>query len=86
MKGSKQNIPFRKTAACPSSATLAAYSGGKLLKEGLTLVSYHLDACEFCVAELTLLSRYHNFRRPRIETPEIPTALRILAESILNRS
>ena len=47
-----------------------------------TLVRQHLEACEFCSAELPLLA-HHRSERGNSRTPEIPTNLRILAESIL---
>ena len=48
-----------------------------------TLVRQHLEACEFCSAELPLLA-HHRTERDAPRTPEIPTNLRILAESILS--
>ena len=47
-----------------------------------TLVKQHLESCEFCSAELPLLA-HHRPERATANTPEIPTNLRILAESIL---
>ena len=47
-----------------------------------TLVRQHLESCEFCSAELPLLA-HHRTDRGLSKTPEIPTNLRILAESIL---
>jgi hypothetical protein len=86
MKASTTTIPFRKTAACPSSATLLSFRTGKVSIEISTLVGYHLDACEFCQAELRLLAHHrHNTKREEA-VPEIPMNLRILAESILNRN
>jgi hypothetical protein len=50
-----------------------------------TLVRQHLESCEFCSAELPLLAHHRGDRGDRgsLKTPEIPTNLRILAESIL---
>ena len=55
-----------------------------------TLVRQHLEACEFCNAELPLLAHHREERstakeRAIAKTPEIPTNLRILAESILSQ-
>jgi hypothetical protein len=47
-----------------------------------TLVRQHLESCEFCSAELPLLA-HHRAERGTAKPPEIPTNLRILAESIL---
>jgi hypothetical protein len=79
----QKTTPFRKTAACPSSATLVYFRFEKLSKEISTLVGYHLDTCEFCRAELALLAHHQRFARESQKAPEIPMNLRILAESIL---
>jgi len=86
MKGLETTIPFRKTAACPSSKTLLYFRTEKLSLEISTLVRYHLGSCDFCQAELSLLAHCHH-RSPKTDdkTPEIPMNLRILAESILSQ-
>jgi len=73
---------FRKTPACPASATLLSFTAERLSPMVGTLVSQHLETCEFCRAELPLLAHHRRERGPA-KTPEIPTNLRILAESIL---
>jgi hypothetical protein len=83
MKGSKKTIPFRKTAACPSSTTLLYYRSEKLSIEVSTLVRYHLTSCDFCQAEVRLLAHHQRKQKPDAKTPDIPMNLRILAESIL---
>lgn len=85
MKGQTKTIPFRKTTACPSSTTLLSLRAGKLSVETRTLVICHLGDCDFCNAELTLLA-HHRRIKTHGKVPEIPMNLRILAESILNRS
>jgi hypothetical protein len=85
MTASTKTIPFRKTAACPSSATLLYFRTGKVSIEISTLVGYHLDTCEFCQAELKLLAHHRRNTKREEVVPEIPMNLRILAESILNR-
>jgi len=84
MKGLKKTIPFRKTAACPSSKTLLYFRSEKLSLEISTLVRYHLKSCEFCEAEVMLLSHHQRKQKHEVKTPEIPMNLRILAESILS--
>ena len=49
----------------------------------VTLVRQHLDACEFCNAELPLLAHHRPDPLSTPKPPEIPMNLRILAESIL---
>ena len=82
MNRSQQQLTFRKTAACPASTTLLSFAAEKLSPMLGTLVRQHLDSCEFCSAELRLLA-HHRTERASAKTPEIPTNLRILAESIL---
>lgn len=86
MKGSEKTIPFRKTAACPSSKTLLYFRTEKLSLEISTLVRYHLNICDFCRAEVMLLAHHQRSSKNDDKTPEIPMNLRILAESILHNS
>lgn len=83
MKRSQRQLTFRKTAACPTSTTLLSYRAKKLSPVIATLVKQHLESCEFCSAELPLLAHHRPYRGVA-NTPEIPTNLRILAESILS--
>ena len=82
MNGSRKQLTFRKTAACPTSTTLLAFSTEKLSPMVFTVVKQHLETCEFCRAELTLLA-HHRRERHSQPPPEIPENLKILAESIL---
>lgn len=82
MNRSHQQLTFRKTAACPASTTLLSFRADRLSPMLETLVSQHLESCDFCSAELPLLA-HHRAERGLSKTPEIPTNLRILAESIL---
>jgi len=84
MKASRSTAPFRKTAACPASATLLSFRTNRLSAEAVTLVKDHLSACDFCSAELPLLA-HHQPLSGGLKVPEIPEGLRILAESILSR-
>jgi hypothetical protein len=83
MKTSR-TLPFRKTAACPASATLVSFRCQNLPAETETQVREHLRICDFCGAELRLLA-HHQPVTSKYPVPEIPMNLRILAESILNR-
>ena len=84
MKTAQTLIPFRKTAACPASATLLSYRCQNLPAKTETSVKEHLRICDFCNAELPLLA-HHQPATGGYKTPEIPMNLRILAESILSR-
>lgn len=79
---SRKTGTFRKTAACPASTTLVSFRAKTLSPMLGTLVRQHLDSCEFCTAELVLLA-HNRAERGSTKAPEIPTNLRILAESIL---
>ncbi|HEX7331546.1 MAG TPA: hypothetical protein VF290_08595 [Pyrinomonadaceae bacterium] len=84
MKTSTRTFPFRKTAACPASATLLSFRSDTLSAEAAVLVKDHLGVCDFCNAELPLLAHHAAVERG-IKAPEIPLDLRILAESILSK-
>ncbi len=80
----RTTLPFRKTAACPASATLVSFRCQNLPAELAASVKGHLKDCDFCGAELRLLA-HHQASSAKLPVPEIPINLRILAESILNR-
>jgi len=82
MKTSKTTFNFRKTAACPASATLLSYAADNLPIDVARGVREHLEVCDFCSAELPLLA-HHTPATAINGPPEIPRDLRILAESIL---
>jgi hypothetical protein len=82
MKASTTTVEFRKTAACPASATLLSLLCNNLPAEAAKGVRAHLEECDFCAAELPLLA-HHQPVTGTNRTPEIPMDLRILAESIL---
>lgn len=85
MTSSRIQLTFRKTTACPASSTLVSYRTQKLSPEIRALVRKHLGVCEFCNAELRLLAHHKPLAGRTPQTPEIPTNLRILAESILSK-
>ena len=84
MRALTTTVEFRKTAACPASATLLSYLCNNLPAEVTTSVKGHLEECDFCGAELRLLA-HHQPAKVTNRTPEIPMDLRILAESILRK-
>ena len=85
MKPSKTILPFRKTAACPASATLLSFRCQNLPAELEISIKEHLGVCDFCCAEVSLLAHHEPATGGAYKVPEIPMDLRILAESILNR-
>ena len=84
MKASTERLEFRKTAACPASATLLSFRCNNLPADAATTVKEHLDQCDFCSAELPLLAHHQPVTGSQ-RTPDIPMDLRILAESILKK-
>lgn len=77
---------FRKSMACPSSKLLLSYVSDNLSVEVSLLVKAHLAGCDFCEAELKLLSHHQATVKKSAKTPELPINLRILAESILSQN
>ena len=73
---------FRKCAHCPSSEILLEYRRNSLTNTQRAWVEAHLSYCDFCDAELHLLSCYRD--ETEIVVPgEIPAGLRELAELLL---
>jgi hypothetical protein len=76
---------FRKQTSCPSSEMLLCYRTKDLPAEQRAWVTLHLDACEFCGAELQLLMEHRPIEE-ECPVAEMPLNLRHLAEAILGRS
>jgi len=76
---------FCKQTSCPSSESLLCYDTEELSAEQRTWIASHLSACEFCGAELQLLSA-HRPTEEECPVAEMPANLRHLAEAILGRS
>lgn len=75
---------FCKQLTCPSSETLLSYGAAALASELQTHVATHLAVCDFCDAELELLTRHAPAAAPKhYEQTKMPAALRYLAESLL---
>lgn len=82
---SKLMTVFRKRVSCPSSQTLLAFLGSRLGREEFECIKLHLVACDFCSAELQLLTRHRNDTE-EYAFVEMPAQLRRLAESLLRRA
>lgn len=77
---------FAKQPDCPTSATLQAYGADTLSFLARPGVATHLAACEFCGAELALLTQpARAVERPEVEPPPtvMPLALLLFAQSAL---
>ena len=77
-------ITFCKSATCPSSETLLSYRTCKLKAERMVWVASHLDECDFCGAELQLLSEHTPAEITECAIADMPPHLHRLAESLLS--
>ena len=73
---------FSKQATCPSAEMLISYHTLNLSYGMAETVTEHLSSCEFCVAELKLLSE-HPPAEEAYSAAEIPAHLRSLAEALM---
>lgn len=73
---------FEKKRQCPSSEELFSYQRHDLTRGQTSRIASHLTACDFCAAELQLLSRYP-YAVEFYERPPLPVSLRALAEALL---
>ena len=79
-------ITFCKRATCPSSEILLSYRTCGLTAERMVWVAAHLDECDFCGAELQLLTEHAPAPEEECALADMPPHLRWLAESLLNTS
>src|SRR4051812_6419037 len=76
---------FCKKAACPSSDILLRYRRHRLPLNDRAAIEIHLRSCDFCSAELQLLT-LHRVAAEYGRCAEMPDRLRRLAEDCLVRS
>jgi hypothetical protein len=76
-------IAFCKRATCPSSEDLLAYQTCALAVERMVSVASHLEECDFCGAELQLLTEHAPAEVEECTLSDIPANLRWLAQSLL---
>jgi hypothetical protein len=74
---------FCKSRICPSAETLLAFHCAELIFAEMRSISSHLARCEFCSAELHLLTSFPQAEANYNQTAEMPFALRQLAEALL---
>ncbi|MDT4895769.1 MAG: hypothetical protein QOH25_846 [Acidobacteriota bacterium] len=79
-------ITFCKRATCPSSEILLSYRTCGLAAERMVWVAAHLDECDFCGAELQLLTEHAPAPAEECALADMPPHLRWLAESLLSAS
>ncbi|HVG31284.1 MAG TPA: hypothetical protein VM864_16355 [Pyrinomonadaceae bacterium] len=76
-------VTFCKRRACPSSGVLLRYHGAKLTREAKRRVGEHVSSCDFCGAELQLLSRFPPKGAPKFPPARMPWHLYRLAKDLL---
>lgn len=74
---------FCKQLTCPSAQTLLSYGAANLATEMKATVTEHLAACDFCDAELQLLTSHAPNANEGYQLTAMPAHLRYLAESLL---
>ena len=74
---------FCKQRTCPSSEMLLLYHDATLARETVRLVTEHLSSCDFCDAELHLLSKFPPVGAPCFKPVRIPWHLYRLAKDLL---
>ncbi len=77
---------FCKSEDCPSSNELLEFQKGDLSARRADEIGRHLDACEFCSAEVELYFHYpQEDGDERVELAGIPAPLFQLAEALLKK-
>jgi anti-sigma factor RsiW len=78
---------FRKHKTCPTTDVLVLYSGSELTRGRRERVERHLGNCDFCGAEMQLLSKHyaHGDATACPAPREIPQHLRRLAEELMSQ-
>ncbi|MGH9943900.1 MAG: hypothetical protein ACRD9R_16265 [Pyrinomonadaceae bacterium] len=74
---------FRKSKACPSADALMRYGVAVDQEAGTSgQISAHLEACDFCAAELQLLVKYLPTGPPTRSLSNMPPHLHRLAQAL----
>jgi hypothetical protein len=84
--GSVSTVKFCKHKTCPSAEMLLSYTRATLTCELRTQLTAHLATCDFCDAELHLLSKFPPAGTVACPTVKIPFALYRLAKDLLSAS
>lgn len=79
-------VTFCKLRACPSSGVLLRYHDATLTREAERLVGDHVLSCDFCGAELQLISKFPPDGAPVFQPAGMPWQLYGLAKDLLTFS
>jgi hypothetical protein len=80
--GARSTAAFRKLKTCPTSETLLLYGESALAVAAAGPLAAHLSVCDFCDAELQLLSRFPAAGPPQGVPAKMPWALYRLAKEL----
>ncbi len=75
--GSVRTANFCKHKTCPSAELILSYTQATLTGEVCGQLSAHLDACDFCDAELYLLSKFPPVEPAICPTVKIPNGRKV---------
>src|SRR5205085_9150600 len=81
--GSVSTATFCKRKTCPTAELLLLYHDAVLARTFTREVAAHLAACDFCAAELYLLSKFPPLSLPNYAPVVIPAPLYRLAKELL---
>lgn len=81
--GARSTAAFCKLKSCPPAETLLLFRDATLAGEATGQVEAHLSCCDFCGAELQLLTRYAPAGPPLVRPAKMPWALYRLAKDLL---
>jgi hypothetical protein len=84
--GAASTAKFCKNRTCPSAEMLVSYTRATLKVELRQQLTAHLAACDFCDAELHLLSKFPPAGAVACTSVKIPFALYRLAKDLLSVS
>jgi hypothetical protein len=84
--GAVSTAKFCKNRTCPSAEMLVSYTRAALTVELRQQLTAHLAACDFCDAELHLLSRFTPSGAVACKSVKMPFALYRLAKDLLSVS
>ena len=86
MGSRSSTAPFCKLRTCPTSETLLLYHDAALARDATGEVTEHLTDCDFCGAELHLLSRFRPTEPLVIRPARMPWPLYRLARDLFAAS
>ena len=82
--GVRSTASFCKLKTCPPAEALLFFHEGTLARDAVRRqVAAHLSSCDFCDAELQLLSRFPPSGPPQVRPVKMPWALYRLAKELL---